>query len=127
MSVMKQTKSRRQKQTRMESEMHYTEGQSGNHGGIKQKIKVAGETSTNEPPFSTENKMILDESVLRAKAALAMIASVTAKNKEVFMWLLGRMSSWISLRDRTMMESSGKAIKANAVVAQDGTGLSNSC
>ncbi|KAM3344253.1 hypothetical protein P3S68_026345 [Capsicum galapagoense] len=71
--------------------------------------------------------MILDESVLRAKAALAMIASVTVKNKEVFMWLLGRMSSWISLRDRTMMESSGKAIKANAVVAQDGTGLSNSC
>ncbi|KAM3204763.1 Pectinesterase 3 [Capsicum baccatum] len=71
--------------------------------------------------------MILDEFVLRAKAALAMIASVTAKNKEVFMWLLGRMSSWISLRDRTMMESSGKAIKANAVVAQDGTGLSNSC
>ncbi|KAM3287657.1 hypothetical protein P3S67_021087 [Capsicum chacoense] len=70
--------------------------------------------------------MILDEFVLRAKAALAMIASVTAKNKEVFMWLLGRMSSWISLRDRTMMESSGKAIKANAVVAQYGTGLSNS-
>ncbi|KAF3672484.1 Pectinesterase 2.1 [Capsicum annuum] len=71
---------------------------------------------------TTENGMILDELLSRAKAALAMLASVTAKNEEVFTPLLGRMPSWISLRDRKLMESSGNAIKANAVVAQDGTG-----
>ncbi|PHU09172.1 Pectinesterase 2.1 [Capsicum chinense] len=71
---------------------------------------------------TTENRMILDELVLRAKAVLAMLASVMAKNEEVFMQLLGRMLSWINLRNRKLMESLGKAIKANTVVAQDGTG-----
>ncbi|KAF3644648.1 hypothetical protein FXO38_00704 [Capsicum annuum] len=65
--------------------------------------------------------MILDELVLRSKAALAMVASVMAKNEEVFIRFLGRMPSWISLRDKKSIESPGKTIEANAVVAQDGT------
>ncbi|KAF3671961.1 Pectinesterase 2.1 [Capsicum annuum] len=71
---------------------------------------------------TTENRMILDELVLRAKAVLAMLASVMAKNEEVFTRLLGRMLSWINLQNRKLIESLGKAIKANTVVAQDGTG-----
>lgn len=42
---------------------------------------------------TTENRMILDELVLRVKAALAMLASVTANDVKVFTRLLGRIPS----------------------------------
>ncbi|XP_060187559.1 pectinesterase 2.1-like [Lycium barbarum] len=71
---------------------------------------------------ATVNGTILDELVSRAKAALAMLASVTTPNEKVFMPLLGKMPLWVSFRDRKLLESSGKDIKANAVVAQDGSG-----
>ncbi|XP_049375960.1 pectinesterase 2.1-like [Solanum verrucosum] len=64
----------------------------------------------------------LDELISRAKVALAMLASVTTHNEDVFRTVLGRMPSWVSSRDRKLMESLGKDIKTNAVVAQDGTG-----
>ncbi|KAG5597797.1 hypothetical protein H5410_039029 [Solanum commersonii] len=64
----------------------------------------------------------LDELISRAKVALAMLASVTTHDEDVFRTVLGKMPSWVSLRDRKVMESLGKDIIANAVVAQDGTG-----
>jgi len=72
--------------------------------------------------LSTKNGTVLDELITRAKVALAMLASVTTQNEDVFRTVLGKMPSWVSSRDRKLMESSGKDIKANAVVAQDGTG-----
>ncbi|KAL3364603.1 hypothetical protein AABB24_013398 [Solanum stoloniferum] len=72
--------------------------------------------------LSTKNGTVLDELITRAKVALAMLASVTTQNEDVFRTILGKMPSWVSLRDRKLMESSGKDIIANAVVAQDGTG-----
>lgn len=71
---------------------------------------------------TTENGTILEDLVPRAKAALAMLASVTTPNEEVFRPLLGKMPLWVSSRDRKLLESSGEDIKANAVVAQDGSG-----
>nr|Q96575.1 RecName: Full=Pectinesterase 2.2; Short=PE 2.2; AltName: Full=Pectin methylesterase 2.2; Flags: Precursor [Solanum lycopersicum]AAB38792.1 pectin methylesterase [Solanum lycopersicum] len=64
----------------------------------------------------------LDELISRAKVALAMLASVTTPNDDVLRPGLGKMPSWVSSRDRKLMESSGKDIGANAVVAKDGTG-----
>lgn len=72
--------------------------------------------------LSTKNGTVLDELITRARVALAMLASVTTQNEDVFRTVLGKMPSWVSSRDRKLMESSGKDIKANAVVAQDGTG-----
>jgi len=72
--------------------------------------------------LSTKNGTVLDELITRAKVALAMLASVTTQNEDVFRTVLGKMPSWVSSRDRKLMESSGKDIIANAVVAQDGTG-----
>ncbi|CAN4102760.1 unnamed protein product [Withania somnifera] len=71
---------------------------------------------------TTENGTGLDELIPTAKAALAMLASVTTQDEEAFRPLLGKMPSWISFRDRKLLGSSGKDIKANAVVAQDGSG-----
>ncbi|NP_001312443.1 pectinesterase 2.1-like [Nicotiana tabacum] len=65
---------------------------------------------------------ILEELISRAKTALAILASVTTPNEEVFTPLSGRMPSWVNSRDRKLLESSAKEIKANAVVAQDGSG-----
>ncbi|CAN4104067.1 unnamed protein product [Withania somnifera] len=60
---------------------------------------------------TTENGSVLDELIPRAKAALAILASATTPNEEVFRLLIGKMPSWFC-----------KDIKANAVVAQDGSG-----
>nr|XP_016470353.1 PREDICTED: pectinesterase 2.1-like [Nicotiana tabacum] len=65
---------------------------------------------------------ILEELISRAKTALAILASVTTDpNEEVFRPLLGKIP-WVSSSDRKLLESSAKDIKANAVVAQDGSG-----
>ncbi|MCD7463898.1 hypothetical protein HAX54_051675 [Datura stramonium] len=80
-------------------------------------------TCLDELDFVAENGKLVDELVSRAKTALAMLASVTTtQNDEVFRPLLGKMPAWVSSRDRKLLESWGKDIKANAVVAQDGSG-----
>ncbi|KAK4355276.1 hypothetical protein RND71_024247 [Anisodus tanguticus] len=76
----------------------------------------------NSATKTTETGTVLVELVSRAKAALAMLASVTTQNEDVFRPLLGKMPLWVSFRDRKLLESKGKDIKANAVVAQDGSG-----
>ncbi|MCD7450958.1 hypothetical protein HAX54_009106 [Datura stramonium] len=81
-----------------------------------------------ELDFVAENGKLVDELVSRAKTALAMLASVTTtQNDEVSGRFLGKMPAWVSSRDRKLLESWGKDIKANAVVAQDGSELSNTC
>lgn len=71
---------------------------------------------------STKNGTVLDELVSRAKVALAMLASVTTQNEDVLRPVLEKWPSWVSKRDRKLMELSGKDIKADVVVAKDGSG-----
>lgn len=79
-------------------------------------------TCLDELDSVTKNGTMLDELITRAKVALAMLTSVTTQNENVLRPVLGKMPSWVSSRDRKLLESSGKDIKANAVVAKDGKG-----
>lgn len=67
---------------------------------------------------------VVQDLISRARASLAMLAAVhTAPNEEEMMQpLKGEAPSWLTLRDRKLLEKSAEDIKADAVVARDGTG-----
>lgn len=64
----------------------------------------------------------LEDLMARARASLAMIAEVRAPTEEILQPLRGKLPSWVTMRDRKLLESSANDIKADLVVAQDGTG-----
>lgn len=61
--------------------------------------------------------------ISRARSSLAMFVAVLPPNPEVeVVSLNGKFPSWVRSKDRRLLESSAGEIKANVVVAQDGTG-----
>ncbi|KAL2483629.1 Pectinesterase/pectinesterase inhibitor 18 [Forsythia ovata] len=65
---------------------------------------------------------VLDDLILRARAALAMAAVVPVSEPDWETLPRSLLPSWISLGDRKLLQSSGKHIKADLIVAKDGTG-----
>ncbi|CAK9150280.1 unnamed protein product [Ilex paraguariensis] len=65
---------------------------------------------------------ILQDLISRASASLAILAAVSDSPEEMLQHLNGMFPSWVKLRDRKLLESSANDIKADVVVAQDGTG-----
>ncbi|BAU00809.1 hypothetical protein VIGAN_10244100 [Vigna angularis var. angularis] len=61
--------------------------------------------------------------ISRARSSLAMFVAVLPPNPEVeVVSLNGKFPSWVRSKDRRLLESSAGEIKANVVVAQDGSG-----
>ncbi|WVZ10393.1 hypothetical protein V8G54_014923 [Vigna mungo] len=61
--------------------------------------------------------------ISRARSSLAMFVAVLPPNPEVeVVSLNGKFPSWVRSKDRRLLESSAGEIKADVVVAQDGTG-----
>lgn len=65
---------------------------------------------------------VLQDLISRGKALLAVLNTSPVFNEETLWPLEGKLPSWVMLRERKLLQSSGKEIKANAVVAQDGSG-----
>lgn len=78
----------------------------------------------NGPARSAVEPMMKDL-ISRARASLAMVVAIAPPQKEEEMIekpLNGDFPSWVSSRDRKLLESLPKDIKANSVVAKDGSG-----
>lgn len=68
-------------------------------------------------------KAQLENMMAIGSTSLALIKAVSSSNVDVIRPLNGRYPSWVTMRDRKLLEaSSPKAIKADVVVAQDGSG-----
>ncbi|CAI9087782.1 OLC1v1021951C1 [Oldenlandia corymbosa var. corymbosa] len=70
---------------------------------------------------------MVNEMVSRARASLAVFVAVKPQKEEEDAETLdkplnGDLPSWITTRDRRLLQSSGQNINANSVVAQDGSG-----
>ncbi|CAI9087781.1 OLC1v1021950C1 [Oldenlandia corymbosa var. corymbosa] len=66
---------------------------------------------------------MVNEMVSRARASLAVFVAIAPKPKdEISEPLKGDFPSWITSKDRRLLQSSGQNINANSVVAQDGSG-----
>lgn len=67
---------------------------------------------------------VLQDLISRGNALLAVLSSNTspALIEDILMPLEGKLPSWVKLRERKLLQSLGKEIEANAVVAQDGSG-----
>ncbi|KAJ4981093.1 hypothetical protein NE237_031930 [Protea cynaroides] len=75
------------------------------------------------PAQSTMEAQIL-ELKPRVKTSLAMLVAILPSDEEALQPLHGRFPSWVTSRDRKLMESLPKDLKLNAsvVVAKDGSG-----
>ncbi|XP_042487125.1 pectinesterase-like [Macadamia integrifolia] len=75
------------------------------------------------PTQSSIKAQILDLKA-QAKTSLAMFTAISPSDEEVFRPLNGRLPSWVTSRDRKLLESLPKDVKVNAnvVVAKDGSG-----
>lgn len=60
--------------------------------------------------------------ILRARTSLAMLVAMAPPKEEMIQVLDGDFPSWITRKDRLLLQSSAKNINANVVVAQDGSG-----
>ncbi|KAM7492676.1 hypothetical protein LguiA_035597 [Lonicera macranthoides] len=65
---------------------------------------------------------VLEDLISRAKASLAILAAVSTSNGKMAGPLKGNLPSWLTMMDRRLLESAAKDIKADVVVAQDGSG-----
>jgi pectinesterase len=66
----------------------------------------------------------LEDLISRARTSLAMLVAVSSplKTKENIEPLNGKFPSWVTSRDRRLLQALAKEIKANVVVAKDGSG-----
>ncbi|KAI4295857.1 hypothetical protein L6164_035857 [Bauhinia variegata] len=65
----------------------------------------------------------LEDLISRARTSLAMLVSVLPPKAEIIEEPLnGDFPSWVTSKDRKLLESTAKQIKANVVVAKDGSG-----
>ena len=65
----------------------------------------------------------LKQLISRAETSLAMLVAISPAKEDVLQPLQSEFPPWIDMiRDRKLLESSSKDIKANVVVAQDGSG-----
>ncbi|PIM98022.1 Pectinesterase [Handroanthus impetiginosus] len=65
---------------------------------------------------------VLEELISRAKASLGILAAISEQDVEMTQPLRGKLPSWITAFDRKLMQSRADAIKADIVVAKDGSG-----
>ncbi|PSS10349.1 Bifunctional pectinesterase 18/rRNA N-glycosylase [Actinidia chinensis var. chinensis] len=64
----------------------------------------------------------LKDLITRARISLAMVVAISPPQDEVGRALNGRFPWWVTPRDRRLLEARPKDIKANVVVAKDGSG-----
>ncbi|EXB88454.1 Pectinesterase/pectinesterase inhibitor [Morus notabilis] len=64
----------------------------------------------------------LNELILRARTSLAILVSVFPSNSEAIETLTDDLPTWVTAGDRRLLQASVKAIKADIVVAEDGSG-----
>jgi pectinesterase len=66
----------------------------------------------------------LEDLISRARTSLAMLVAVSSplKTKENIEPLNGKFPSWVTSRDRRLLQALAKELKANVVVAKDGSG-----
>lgn len=66
----------------------------------------------------------LEDLISRARTSLAMLVAVSVplKTKEINWPLNGEFPSWVTGRDRRLLQALATEIKANVVVAKDGSG-----
>ncbi|XP_027105037.2 pectinesterase-like [Coffea arabica] len=66
---------------------------------------------------------LMKELISRARASLAMLVAIAPSEEEMIQEPLnGDFPSWVTHKDRRLLQSSAKNINANVVVAQDGSG-----
>ncbi|RZC50745.1 hypothetical protein C5167_019174 [Papaver somniferum] len=72
--------------------------------------------------------MEIKDLIARARVSLAMIAEISASsssNEDTTSWLSSKtlqFPSWVTMRDRKLLETLPNAVTANVVVAKDGSG-----
>ncbi|GMN49836.1 hypothetical protein TIFTF001_018994 [Ficus carica] len=64
----------------------------------------------------------LNELILRARTTLAILVSISPSRSEEIQPLTGDFPTWVAAGDRRLLRASAKDIKANIVVAKDGSG-----
>lgn len=64
----------------------------------------------------------LKDLIVRARASLAMIVALLPLKHDVLQPLYGNFPSWITNRDRKLLQTMPNMIKANVIVAKDGSG-----
>lgn len=64
----------------------------------------------------------LKDLITRARTSLAMLVAVSPLKTEVIDPINGELPSWVRSSDRRLLEALPKEIKANVVVAKDGSG-----
>ncbi|KAK2977280.1 hypothetical protein RJ640_005542 [Escallonia rubra] len=64
----------------------------------------------------------LENLISRARTSLAMVVAISPLNAEVLRPLNGDFPSWVTSRDRKLLEAFPNVINANVVVAKDGSG-----
>ncbi|KAJ8761871.1 hypothetical protein K2173_005582 [Erythroxylum novogranatense] len=60
--------------------------------------------------------------ILQARASLAMLVAISPPRKEAIFPINVDFPSWVTSRDRKLLQASSKAIKADVIVAKDGSG-----
>ncbi|KAH6767985.1 methylesterase PCR A [Perilla frutescens var. frutescens] len=65
---------------------------------------------------------VLEDLVSRASASLAVVAALSEHDCSDDNEMIGPLPSWVAAADRKLLESRGGAIKADIVVAKDGSG-----
>ncbi|KAI3859888.1 hypothetical protein MKW92_033358 [Papaver armeniacum] len=78
-------------------------------------------------------EMEMKDLIARARVSLAMIAEISASsssNEDTTSWLASKtlqLPSWVTMRDRKLLETLPNAVTANVVVAKDGSGDLRRC
>ncbi|KAI3928412.1 hypothetical protein MKW98_024013 [Papaver atlanticum] len=73
-------------------------------------------------------EMEMKDLIARARVSLAMIAEISASsssNEDTTSWLASKtlqLPSWVTMRDRKLLETLPNAVTTNVVVAKDGSG-----
>nr|DAD23305.1 TPA_asm: hypothetical protein HUJ06_024768 [Nelumbo nucifera] len=60
--------------------------------------------------------------IARAKTSLAMLTAISSSKEDALRPLDGKFPSWVTKNDRKLLQSLPRNIKANVVVAKDGSG-----
>ncbi|KAJ7967650.1 Pectinesterase [Quillaja saponaria] len=64
----------------------------------------------------------LSDLILRARTSLAMLVAISPSKDEIVEPLNGDFPSWVTSKDRKLLETLPNDVKANVVVAKDGSG-----
>ncbi|XP_043705950.1 pectinesterase-like [Telopea speciosissima] len=76
----------------------------------------------NGGPAQSSMEAHLQDLIARARTSLAMFTAMLPSDEEAFRSLQGGFPSWVTRKDRKLLNSLPKSITANVVVASDGSG-----